>query len=438
MENIDKEAEETEKSKIIQEGNQVWLDHPKLGIICLERKEHRDKRLKIGEELNKDWDNLMKEKDENIARRIGEGANEEEMNQERLTFQKKAEKYKQIQLEEKLAEDRINQFKDHELVNEFEIVSKHDFVTYKKDGENLVGLVVEMNGQKTFKILIDLEYRLLRARLCSKVFFLDCVVYLKDSVLEKKIEVDINSKMDMLFSFEVSTALQDLFSISNFCFVNGMKVKIVKNIDDKLDKEELLKNYKNANISTSYIDTRVYYKIDKKKEVIYIDKNAKLAQVLPLHNNPLEILLITPENLRGVQLYKEVRYGPASNLTCRLTANKSISIHGIGIYGPYPNTEAHQSFKYMLELKNLTSGDTSTNSLLIENEEPAIWKLFFYKPIVVEEDDCFQVKCKEDISRGLVFAMKSEDGVFYGDDGIRFNVENFTDHFLASIYYTSI
>lgn len=341
-------------------------------------------------------------------------------------------------MENELAEARIGQFKDYELVDEFEMVKKSDYVVYNKQGKNNVGLVVEIDGLKTFKVLVDMEYKLIKARLASKVFFIDCVVYLKDRVFEKRIEVDVNSKMKLILEYEVNNALQDLFSVSNFAFVNGLRVKQVTKIEEEYNKEELVKKFQKAKVDISHVDIKKYYKIDEENEIIYVDEGAKFAQIPIFHNNPLEILLITPENLLGVQLYNDVKFSPATNLSCSVYSGSTIYVHGIGIYGPYPNTKGPQSFKFLLELENMKTGEISRNSLCIENEEPAIWKLFFSKPVLVREDEMFEVRCDENISKGLVYALQGDGPVFYGNDGVRFNLENYGNQFLASVYYTRI
>lgn len=436
MEEIEKPSGKEEKIETKQVDTRIWMDHSKLGVICLEGKEDRDRRLKIDEEINKDWDKLMKEKDVELAKKIGDGANEEEVKQERLRFQMKVEKLKKLKLQDSMAEERTKQFKDYELVDEFEEIKKLDFVVYKKNGKNVVGRVIEKNDLKTLKLLVDNECRLVRATHCSKIFLLECVIYLKDRVLEKTLEIDLNAKMWTIMSHEVNTALQDLFSISSFCFVDGMKIENVSKIDETQDKDKLISQFKRSNINISLIDPKIYYKVDKEKETISIDMDANLGQVPLLHNSPLEILLITPESLRGVQLYNTVRYNPATTLKCFVYPCSSIYVHGIGIYGPYPNTKGPQSFKFLLEIENMKTSEKTTNALYIENEEPAIWKLFFNNPILVKEDECFSVKVRKNLSRGLVYALKSDSEIFYGDDGVRFSVANFEDHFLASVYYT--
>lgn len=437
MEEVEKVQEVEQKVKENEEDARVWIDHPKLGIICLEPKEDKDRRLNIKEEMNKDWDKLMKELDEALAQKLSDGANEEDVKEERLRFQMKVEKFKKLKLEDQMAEERVKQFEEYDLVDEFEIIKKLDFVGYKKKGKNVVGRVLEIDGLRALKVLIGTECKLVRMTHCSKILTMDFVVYMKDRVLEKPVELDLNAKIETIMTYEVNTALQDLFSISNFCFVDGLKIETVPKIEDTQDKDKLIKQFKQSNIDISLVDPKIYYKIDKEKETIYIDSNATLAQVPLLHNNPLEIMLMTPENLRGVQLYDTVRYNPATTLTCSIYPCSSIYVHGIGIYGPYPNTKGPQSFKFLLEIENMKSGDRSTNALYIENEEPAIWKLFFNKPILVKEDECFSVKVHESVSRGLVYALYSENGIFYGDDGVRFSVANFEDHFLASVYYTT-
>lgn len=425
-----------EKSNEDERNTKIWIDHPKLGIICLERKCDKDRREKLEEELVKDWDKLLAEKDEEIARRLGDGGNEEEIKAEGIEFKKKAEKYKELQLEEKIAEERDREFEDYELLDEFEEIKKRDYVVYKKKGVNIVGQVIEINELKTLKVLVDMEYKLLRTLLTSKVFFLQCVVYLKDRVLEKEIEVDINTPMETLLSYEVNNALQDIFSISNFIFCDGLRIVLVPQIEDTNDKEEIIKKYKKKKIDKNFMDLKTHYKEDKDKGVIYIDKNSTLAKIPQLHNNPLEILLITPEDLRAVQLYDTVKYGPAISLSCSIYPSKSLYVHGIGIYGPYPNTKGTESFRFLLEIENMKTGENSKNALCIENEEPAVWKLFFNKPVFVKADESFRIKCNPVHSKGLVYALKSKDGVVFGDDGVRFTVANFEDHFIASVYYS--